>query len=308
MLFLTETFCTSKVPDSFYKIEGYELYRKDRLYKSGSGILAFVNEQLCANPRTDLTTNNTEVLWIEIFPFKSKRSLLIAGVYRPPSSTRSDDIILGKNIECGYLKNKETIILGDFNIDSVNLNIFGKHNLIKTMKNLHFSQHVNQVTRPVSNTCLDHVWTNYPKRIAILDVKTIGLSDHLPTVILRRYKRETINRGNSCVHTTISYRNLKHLNEKEFVKALDEAPWDTAFIFDEIDDIVDAWYQIFNTVLDNYAPIRQKRVKRASRPKWFTEVLNQLRNPNKRPSFQKSKEVPENRRLDVIQERKKQGK
>jgi hypothetical protein len=105
------------------------------------------------------------------------------------------------------------------------------------MKNLHFSQHVNQVTRPSSNTCLDHVWTNYPKRIATLDVKTIGLSDHLPTVIVRRYKRETINRRNSCVHTTISYKNLKHLNEKEFVKALDEVPWETAFIFD---DIVDA--------------------------------------------------------------------
>ena len=65
VLFLTETFCTRKIPDSFYKIEGYELYRKDGLHKSVyhmGGILVFVNEQLCANPRTDLTTNNTEVL------------------------------------------------------------------------------------------------------------------------------------------------------------------------------------------------------------------------------------------------------
>ena len=75
----------------------------------------FVNEQLNVNFRSDLTTNVTELLWLEIFPFKSKRSLLIAGVYRPPSSTHSDDINLGKNTECGYLKNKETIILGNFN-------------------------------------------------------------------------------------------------------------------------------------------------------------------------------------------------
>ena len=137
VLFLTETFCTSKITDSFYKIQGYELYRKGRVGRSGGGILAFINEQLCVNFRTDLTTNITEVLWLEIFPFKSKQSLLIAGVYRPSSSTRSDDINLGKNVECRYLKNKETIILGDFNINSLFSNKFCKHNLIKTMKNLH---------------------------------------------------------------------------------------------------------------------------------------------------------------------------
>ena len=272
--FLTETFCTSKIPDSFYKIQGYELYHKDRFGRSGGGILAFVNEQLCVNFRSDSTTNVTEVLWLEIFPFKSKRSLLIAGVYRLPSSTRSDDINLGKNIERGYLKNKETIILGDFNINSLDSNKFCKHNLIKTMKNLHFSQHVNEVTRPASNSCLDHVWTSHSERIATVEVKTIGLSDHLPTVIVRRYKRAMNNNRNDYVHTTISYRNLKHVNEKEFIKALDQAPWDTAFIFDEINDIVDAWYQIFNDVLDTYAPIKQKRVKRVSQPRWFNDDLN----------------------------------
>ena len=62
VLILTETFCTSKIPDSFYKIEGYELYRKDRLHRNGGGILAFVNEQLYAKSRTDLMTNNTEIV------------------------------------------------------------------------------------------------------------------------------------------------------------------------------------------------------------------------------------------------------
>ena len=93
VLILTETFCSSKVPDSFYKIEGYDLYRKDRLHKKGGGILAFVNEHLHAKLCEELMTNNTEVLWIEVFPFKSKRSLLVAGVYRPPSSNCSDNVM-----------------------------------------------------------------------------------------------------------------------------------------------------------------------------------------------------------------------
>ena len=54
---------------------------------------------------------------------------------------------------------------------------------------------------------------------------------------------------------------------------MNDAPWHTAFIFDETDDIVDAWYKIFTNVLDDYAPIKQKRVKKISQPKWFTDDL-----------------------------------
>ena len=35
------------------------------------------------------------------------------------------------------------------------------------------------------------------------------------------------------------------------------------------DDVVDAWYKLFNSVLDEYLPQIQKRVKREVQPKWF---------------------------------------
>ena len=63
------------------------------------------------------------------------------------------------------------------------------------------------------------------------------------------------------MNTTTSYRNLKHLNEKEFIKALDQAPWVTAFIFDEINDTVHAWYQKFDDVVDTYAPTNIRELR-----------------------------------------------
>ena len=65
-------------------------------------------------------------LYIEICPHKSKRPLLVSGVYRPPSAKKEYNIILGKNIENAYLENKELIILGDFNIDYLNPDSFLK--------------------------------------------------------------------------------------------------------------------------------------------------------------------------------------
>ena len=45
-----------------------------------------------------------------------------------------------------------------------------------------------------------------------------------------------------------------------------EAPWNSAFIFDDPDDVVDAWYDIFQGVVDRFLPLKHKRVKRKSQP------------------------------------------
>jgi hypothetical protein len=53
-------------------------------------------------------------------------------------------------------------------------------------------------------------------------------------------------------------------------KDLSEDPWDSAFVFEDTDYIVDSWYSIFNNILNKHAPIISKRVKRKVQPKWFT--------------------------------------
>ena len=60
---------------------------------------------------------------------------------------------------------------------------------------------------------------------------------------------------------TISYRNMKNLNENEFKHALSQAPWDTVFLFDDINEILDSWELLFNSVLDSHCPWREKRVE-----------------------------------------------
>ena len=99
ILVITETFCTSRIPDSFYSIPDFQLHRKDRLGKSGGRILAWVRSSLHVKRRDDLETNDLETLWLEVCPYKSKRPLFVAGVYRPPSYRIDDDKKLAKNIE-----------------------------------------------------------------------------------------------------------------------------------------------------------------------------------------------------------------
>jgi len=55
--------------------------------------------------------------------------------------------------------------------------------------------------------------------------------------LTRKYKGV---QQNKTEHTTITYRDIKNLNKDKFIAALKEVPWDSAFIFDDPDDVVDA--------------------------------------------------------------------
>ena len=276
ILILTETFGSAKVPDSFYFIPGFQLHRKDRIGRSGGGILAFVNSSLQVKRREDLEETDLECLWLETCPFKSKRPLLIAGVYRPPSYKAADDKRLGKNIENAHLLNREIIILGDFNIDFLCAKKVQKHSLVKTLHNLNMSQLVHIITRPVSKTCLDHIWCSHPEQLHNVRAMSSGISDHLPVIVTRKFI--TCPKNNKDQHTTITYRDIKGLNKEQFVSSLQEAPWDCAFVFEDTNDVVDAWYKVFNDIIDEHLPLKQKRVKRKVQPKWFnTEILKGIK-------------------------------
>ncbi|KAK2550327.1 hypothetical protein P5673_029027 [Acropora cervicornis] len=91
VLFLIGTFLKPKVPDSVFEIPGYVMYRKDRPgVKQGGGILAYVNFKLKENRRIDLEEKEIETLWLDIFPFNSKRPLLIGALYCPSPSVRAE--------------------------------------------------------------------------------------------------------------------------------------------------------------------------------------------------------------------------
>jgi hypothetical protein len=57
---------------------------------------------------------------------------------------------------------------------------------------------------------------------------------------------------------------------------LHEIPWDSAFVFEEVDDVIDAWYYLFNDAINTHVPLIKKCVKNETQPKWFTSELLEL--------------------------------
>ena len=63
VLILTETFSNENIPDSYYKIPEYVMYRKDRKGKVGGGIIMYVNKTVEAKRRMDLESNDTKSIY-----------------------------------------------------------------------------------------------------------------------------------------------------------------------------------------------------------------------------------------------------
>ena len=130
----------------------------------------------------------------------------------------------------------------------------------------------------MSSTCLDHIYTTHPGFIADISVPNIGLSDHLPVFIRRKYSRKQKNQ----THSTIEYRDLKNVNTDELLQDLKCTPWDAVFVFDDINDVLSLKEAMFNDVLDRHIPLKSKRVKRPNQPVWMTkEILHSMKTRDK---------------------------
>lgn len=120
VLLLNETSLRPNVPDTLFEVLSYSIYSRDRLNKSGGGVIAYISD--------NLNVIYVELIWKikkwKSLGSKSKRSLLIGSIYRQPSYTKADDLSREANLERVYLLNKETIFLGDVNIDGRNNNEF----------------------------------------------------------------------------------------------------------------------------------------------------------------------------------------
>ena len=139
ILIVAETKLDSSFPDAQFKVDGYNLYRKDR-NSHGGGVIIYINSNITSRQRPDLEFNEIESISVELCTDKTKWLLL--GAYKPPSlkpETFSTDF--QQNMDKVYQSFENVILLGDLNLDLMDHNkgrplrdvcdLFDLNNLVK---------------------------------------------------------------------------------------------------------------------------------------------------------------------------------
>ena len=165
--------------ENLYALPGHSFIHKKRKSGKGGGVGIYVRNTLNFKHRQDINTH-LESLWIEIFA-KSAKYFFIGCYYRPPEGSKyyPKDFYdaFDKQLNKVVKYKKETIILGDFNIDfnkSVNKNFkttletFGSTQVIKK----------SMRTTDTSSTLIDLIITNHPERLTEVNVFANHIADH----------------------------------------------------------------------------------------------------------------------------------
>lgn len=56
-------------------------------------------------------------------------------------------------------------------------------------------------------------------------------------------------------------KNYKTMNIDEFKKTLEDTPWWVTNIFDDVDDVANAWELLYKGVVDDYVTERKAKVE-----------------------------------------------
>lgn len=165
IMVLSETWLKKSVPDELTSIEGYKVYRTDRVGKGG-GIAIYVNSKF----KSYVTLSVTKAKQFEVLAIKvgiSKDTYItVVGCYRPPSATKDafqsiSDILHELNVS-------EFILMGGLNWDWLS----GSSDCLKELCDaLNLVQLINEPTRlnpkaQNKSTALDLIITNTAHRYA----------------------------------------------------------------------------------------------------------------------------------------------
>ena len=150
---LSETKLKDFHPDSSFKIENYQLFRKDRNItrerrEQGGGIIVYVRNGVKVERRLDLERNEMECIWLEVFP-KNSKSFLVGNLYRHPNEGVQWNEHFEDFMETVLGNQKEIYLLGDFNRDLMNENI--KSTWLEYIEPFGLHQKVNYAARKTAH-------------------------------------------------------------------------------------------------------------------------------------------------------------
>ncbi len=130
-------------------ITGYESFHKNRTHNKGGGVTCYIKSSLTAVRLEKLDAEKYDSVYVDITTERN-RKLTIGTVYRPPKLQAADDTALYEEINT-ITRNKEAVIIGDFNCPNVDWNLMHGdqegNRLVEMIEDAFLKQIVTQPTR-----------------------------------------------------------------------------------------------------------------------------------------------------------------
>lgn len=270
VLCLSETWLCPDMDLKSLNITGFTLNVCSRTGRGG-GVAVYTREVFKVRVITSCNSYDVEYIWLGIESNNFK--LALGCVYRPPRGNFNNFLQV---IEDSYgvinLDYDDSICLGDFNINMLNIDNQSTLKMTDTFEVLGLKQIIDKPTRirKNSSTLIDYIVVSDNLRILSSNVIPCHLSDHEMLECLLDFN---VPATTPCPRF---YRCFKNISSIEFQSDLRSWPWHNIFYAPSVDEKVSLFNLYITQLFDLHAPVQLINVNRKKTLPYITDNIKLL--------------------------------
>lgn len=262
---VSETWFRYNTTDNVYELQGYRLFRADRIKHAGGVAIYVKNGIKCKVIKKSECGDETEHIFLEISNGLEK--ILLGNIYRPNRYINIAPLI--SSLSTLTLNYSNILISGDFNS-----NILVEKSLTDEMLAIGLKPVNSSIPTHFSatvNTLLDIFFTNDTSNSLLYDQLSVpAFSKH--DLIYTTFK------FNITLHNpdeTYQYRDFKNIDYDELNYAVYNTNWNHVFDLVSVDEQVSFLQDNVLSLYNEFVPLKCKRKVSNSKP-WFTNEIKGL--------------------------------
>lgn len=260
---VSETWFIPEICDNIYKLDGYRIFRSDRVGNAGGVAIYIRNNISCKLICSYNVPGDVECLFIEVNYHDGK--MLLGCVYRPDKYIKFDSFI--EKLELLSVTYSEVVITGDFNC-----NLLVNEDLTTNMSSINLSA-IN-TTRPThfsstNSTLLDLFFVSNVRNVLHYEQLAVsGFSKH--DLIFVSYNIATTYHAQ-----TYSFRDFNNINTLNLKRDLENPTWNQIYNLATVDEQLNFLNNLILQTFDDNVPIKNISVRKRVKP-WFTNETKLL--------------------------------
>ena len=267
---ITESWANNDITNAELGLEGYVMFRKDRIGRRGGGVLLYIKDTIPAyEVQLQEEADCNEAIWCNLVT--GHTAVIIGVVYRCPNITKQNNEKIHNAIN--EVSKGDCIIMGDFNHGNIKWDTLQSTGVedstfLCLVQDNFLTQHVFEPTRAAR--VLDVVLSSQKEFVDNVEIQEpLGSSDH-------NQLHFNINIKSDKTKVKQCRRDFRKGNYREIRKNLAHIDWDEKMKNKTATECWDILRGELDTAIDSYVPMK-KQGKRSKKKHLSKEAFRKMR-------------------------------